>query len=185
MTAELRGSLDGAGLSIAIVAARFNHAITSRLLAGARAALAQHGVPDDRVTVASVPGSFELPVAARRMAESGRYDAVVCLGTVIRGETDHYRHVADAASSGIARAGLDTGVPVIFGVLTTDSIEQAWARAGGVGGERVETPKPPSKPGLEDSPLGPLPDDGDHNDGYSAALAAIEMANLMRALDSK
>ena len=190
MTAEIRGTLDGTGLRIGIVTARFNREITSRLLAGARAALAQHGVAEDCVTVVSVPGSFEIPLAASKMAESGRYDSVVCLGAVIKGETDHYQHIAEAASRGIARAALDTGVAVIFGVLTTDSIEQAWARAGGEGGEHVTTPKPPSKPGLTMRLQDVLPDDGghdangDHNEGYSAALAAIEMANLIRALDS-
>ena len=131
MTSEIRGSLDGTDLRIGIVAARFNRDITSRLLTGARAALAQHGVSEDCVTVASVPGPFEIPLAASKMAGSGCYSAVVCLGAVIRGETDHYQHIAEAASHGVARAGLDTGVPVVFGVLTTDTFEQALARGWG------------------------------------------------------
>ena len=180
MTSELRGSLDGTDLRIGIVAARFNRDITSRLLAGARAALAQHGVPEGGVTVASVPGSFEIPLAASKMAGSGCYSAVVCLGAVIRGETDHYQHIAEAASHGVARAGLDTGVPVVFGVLTTETFEQALARAGGVAAQDVETGRPQSKPGHDPEDSG-----SEHgNIGFDAALVAIEMANLMRALDS-
>jgi 6,7-dimethyl-8-ribityllumazine synthase len=180
MTSEIRGSLDGTDLRIGIVAARFNRDITSRLLTGARAALAQHGVSEDCVTVASVPGSFEIPLAASKMAGSGCYSAVVCLGAVIRGETDHYQHIAEAASHGVARAGLDTGVPVVFGVLTTDTFEQALARAGGVAGQDVETGRPQSKPGHDPEDSG-----SEHgNIGFDAVLVAIEMANLMRALDS-
>lgn len=156
MTTEIRGSLDGGGLRVGIVVATFNEFITSRLLKGAKAALAAHGVRDEDVTVASVPGSFELPLTARKMAESGRYDAVICLGAVIRGETDHYEHVAGEAAKGVANASLSTGVPVIFGVLTTDTMEQAINRAGGKSG----------------------------NNGYQAGVGAIEMANLMRALDN-
>ena len=156
MSVELQGGTDGEGLRIAIVVATFNDFITSRLLDGARAALSRHGVRDDDVSVASVPGSFELPLVAKNLAESGRYDAVICLGAVIRGETDHYEHVAGEAAKGIANAGFSSGVPVIFGVLTTDTLEQAINRAGGKQG----------------------------NNGYGAGLAAIEMANLMRALDA-
>ena len=155
MSRELQGGLRGEGLRIGVVVARFNDFITSRLLEGARAALESHGVSDDDVTVASVPGSFELPLAARKMAESGRYDAVICLGAVIRGETDHYEHVAGEAAKGIAAASLSSGRPVIFGVLTTDTLEQAINRAGGKSG----------------------------NNGYAAGVAAIEMANLMAAMD--
>lgn len=154
MSRELRGELDGEGLRIGIVVARFNDFITSRLLEGARAALARHRVRDEDVTVVSVPGSFEIPLMAKKLAESGRYDAVVCLGAVIRGETDHYEYVAGEAAKGIANAAFTTGVPVIFGVLTTDTLEQAINRAGGKQG----------------------------NNGYSAAVAAIEMANLVRSL---
>ena len=157
MSVELQGGMNGEGLRIGIVVATFNEFITSKLLDGAQAALARHGVRDDDVSVASVPGSFELPVVAKKLAESGRHDAVICLGAVIRGETDHYEHVAGEAAKGIANVGLSSGVPVIFGVLTTDTLEQAINRAGGKQG----------------------------NNGYGAGLAAIEMANLMRALDTR
>ena len=156
MSVELQGGMNGEGLRVAIVVATFNEFITSKLLDGAQAALARHGVRDDDVSVASVPGSFELPLVAKKLAESGQHDAVICLGAVIRGETDHYEHVAGEAAKGIANAGFSSGVPVIFGVLTTDTLEQAINRAGGKQG----------------------------NNGYGAGLAAIEMANLMRALDA-
>ena len=155
MSRELQGSLRGDGLRIAIVVARFNDFITSKLLDGSRAALERHGVADDGVTVVSVPGSFEIPLAAKKLAESGDHHAVICLGAVIRGETDHYEHVAGEAAKGIAAASLASGRPIIFGVLTTDTLEQAINRAGGKQG----------------------------NNGYAAGLAAIEMANLMTALD--
>ena len=155
MTREIEGGLQGEGLRIGIVVARFNSFITAKLLEGAQSALAGHGVADDDVTVVRVPGSFEIPVVARKMAESDRFDAVVCLGAVIRGETEHYEHVAGEAAKGIANASVMTGKPVVFGVLTTDTVEQAINRAGGKQG----------------------------NNGYSAAVVAIEMANLLRALD--
>ena len=148
------GRLSGEGLSIAIVVARFNELVTRALLAGAQDGLARHGVDPEGVDVAWVPGSFEIPLTARKLAESGRYQAVICLGAVIRGETPHFDHVANQASSGIGRVALDTGVPVIFGVLTADTLEQAMERAGGKVG----------------------------NKGYDAAVDAIEMANLMRGL---
>ena len=157
MSVELQGGMNGEGLRIAIVVATFNDFITSKLLDGARAALSRHGVREDDVSVAFVPGSFELPLVAKKLAESGRHDAVICLGAVIRGETDHYEHVAGEAAKGIANAGMSSGVPVIFGVLTTDTLEQAINRAGGKQG----------------------------NNGYGAGLAAIEMANLMRVLDAQ
>lgn len=157
MSVQMQGGTNGEGLRIAIVVANFNDFITARLLDGAKAALARHGVRDDDVTVVSVPGSFELPLVAKKMAESKRHDAVISLGAVIRGETDHYEHVAGEAAKGIANAGLASGVPVIFGVLTTDTLEQAINRAGGKQG----------------------------NNGYGAGLAAIEMANLMRVLDAQ
>ena len=157
MSVELQGGSNGEGLRIAIVVATFNDFITSKLLEGARAALDRHGVRDGDITVARVPGSFELPLAAKKLAESARHDAVICLGAVIRGETDHYEHVAGEAAKGIANASINSGLPVIFGVLTTDTLEQAINRAGGKQG----------------------------NNGYNAALAAIEMANLMRALDTQ
>ena len=156
MTRELSGSLDGTDLRVGIVVADFNEFITSRLLDGAKAALSSHGVSDDHVTIASVPGSFEIPLVARKMAESGQHDAVICLGAVIRGETDHYHHVAGEAAKGIANASASTGIPVIFGVLTTDTVEQAINRAGGKQG----------------------------NNGYNAGVSAIQMANLVRALDT-
>lgn len=156
MSVELQGGASGAGLRVAIVVANFNDFITSRLLEGARAALARSGAREDDITVVRVPGSFELPLVAKRLAESGQQDAVICLGAVIRGETDHYEHVAGEAAKGISNAALSSGVPVIFGVLTTDTLEQAINRAGGKSG----------------------------NNGYNAGLAAVEMANLMRALDT-
>jgi 6,7-dimethyl-8-ribityllumazine synthase len=152
--ATFEGRLWGEGLSVAVVVARFNELVTRALLAGAQDGLARHGVEPEGVDVAWVPGSFEIPLTARKLAESGRYQAVVCLGAVIRGETPHFDHVANQVSSGVARVGLDTGVPVIFGVVTADTLEQALERAGGKMG----------------------------NKGYDAAVAAIEMANLMRSL---
>jgi 6,7-dimethyl-8-ribityllumazine synthase len=139
----------------AIVAARFNGLVTEALLAGCRDAFVRHGVPEDQIDVAWVPGSFEIPLVARRMAGSGRYSAVVCLGCVIRGETSHYDHVAGQAAAGVIQAGLSTGVPVIFGILTTESVEQALNRAGLKSG----------------------------NKGADAAMAAIEMVNLLARLE--
>ena len=156
MSRELVGSLNGDGIRVGIVVAEFNDFITSRLLDGAVAGLSSHGVRDDDVTVVSVPGSFEIPLVAKKLAESGRHDAVICLGAVIRGETDHYEHVAGEAAKGIANASTSSGVPVIFGVLTTDTLEQAINRAGGKQG----------------------------NNGYHAAIAAVRMANLVRAIDT-
>jgi 6,7-dimethyl-8-ribityllumazine synthase len=148
------GDFSPPGGRFALVASRFNQSVTSSLLAGCRDTLARHGVGDDRVDVAWVPGSFEIPVVAKHLAESGRYAAVICLGCVIRGETGHYDHVAGQAASGVLQAGLATGVPVIFGVLTTDTVEQALNRSGLKGG----------------------------NKGADAALAAIEMVNLLDKL---
>ena len=154
MRPEYTGSQAGDGLRVVIVVAQFNSFITERLLRGAQCALKAHGVREDDVVVAHVPGSFELPLVAKRMAQSAHVDAVVCLGCVIRGETAHFEHVAVNASLGILQAGLETGVPIIFGVLTTDTVEQARSRAGEEQG----------------------------NKGGEAALAAIEMANLLKAL---
>ncbi len=180
MVSRLRGNLKGRGLRVGVVVARFNESITSRLLEGCEAALSKCEVASDDVTVASVPGSFELPVTAKRMAESGRFDAVVCLGAVIRGETDHYEHVGGQAARGIVDAALATGVPVVFGVLTTNTVEQAVARAGGEHGEQVESAVAQQKP-----ELGETSGDGvEGNAGYSAGLAAVEMANLLSALDA-
>ena len=138
----------------AIVAARFNGLVVDPLTAGALDALARHGVTGDRVDVVRVPGSFEVPPIARRLGESGRYAAVVCLGCIIRGDTDHYDHVAGAATSGVAGAALAAGVPVVFGILTCDTLEQALHRAGAKSG----------------------------NKGFEAALVAIEMVNLLAKL---
>ncbi|HEX8201071.1 MAG TPA: 6,7-dimethyl-8-ribityllumazine synthase [Isosphaeraceae bacterium] len=135
----------------AIVAARFNALVTEALLAGCRDAFVRHGVAEERLDVAWVPGSFEIPLVARKLAETGRYVAVICLGCVIRGETGHYDHVAGQAAGGVMQASLATGVPVIFGVLTTETVEQALNRAGLKSG----------------------------NKGAEAALAAIEMVNLL------
>ena len=180
MSKELRGDLQGQGLRIGIVVARFNEFITSRLLEGAKAALAHHGVRDEDVTVARVPGSFEIPLVAGKMANSGRYDAVVCLGAVIRGETDHYEYIAGEAAKGIANAALAAGVPVIFGVLTTDTVEQAIDRSGGENGKYREVPREASKAHPDVNPSG-----GDHgNAGYNAGVAAIEMANLIHAVEA-
>ncbi len=180
MTAELAGSHDGQGLRIGIVVARFNEHITSRLFEGARSALSQSGVSDEDVTVAWVPGAFELPLIAKKMAETGRFDALVCLGAVIRGETDHYLHVSKQAASGISNVALDTGVPVMFGVLTTDNIGQAIVRAGGKDGKHIDTPLGSSKPELNPNSS----DEVRGNTGYGAALAAVETANLAKQLDA-
>jgi 6,7-dimethyl-8-ribityllumazine synthase len=155
MSKQYSGNLVGTGLKIAIVASRWNDFMSSRLLEGARDALVRHGVAEEDVDVALVPGSFELPLAAQRVARSGRYDAVVCLGVVIRGATPHFDYVAGEAAKGIAQVALQSGVPVTFGVVTADTLEQAIERAG-------------SKAG---------------NKGVEAAMAAIEMANLLRQIE--
>jgi len=154
MRHTFEGTLIGTGLRVGIVIARFNDLITRSLLEGARDGLRRHGVADDDVDVAWVPGSFEIPLVARTLAESRRYDAVLCLGAVIRGATTHDDHVAGQAVAGIAAASAETGVPVIFGVLTTESIAQALERAGTKAG----------------------------NKGYEYAVSAIEMATLLRAI---
>ena len=138
----------------ALVAARFNSAIVDQLVVGALDGLKRHGVADDAIDLVRVPGSYEIPPVAKRLAEGGKYAAVICLGAVIRGDTDHYDHVAGAAASGVAQAALATGVPVIFGVLTCDTLEQALNRAGAKAG----------------------------NKGFDAAAAAIEMVNLLKQL---
>ena len=149
------GVLSGEGLSFGVVVSRFNEFIGSRLLAGARDGLIRHGVGDVDVDVGWVPGALEIPLAAQKMARSKRYDAVICLGAVIRGSTPHFDHVAAEVAKGVAQIQLDTGLPVIFGVLTTDTIEQAVERAGTKSG----------------------------NKGWDAAVSALEMANLLRALE--
>ena len=139
-------------MKIGIVAARFNEFIVSKLIGGAEDALIRHGVGKDDIELAWVPGSFEIPIVAQKMAESKKYDAIICLGAVIKGATDHYDFVCAEASKGIATVGMKTGVPTLFGVLTTDNIEQAIERAGTKAG----------------------------NKGYDTACAAIEMVNLMK-----
>ncbi|MGE5577577.1 MAG: 6,7-dimethyl-8-ribityllumazine synthase [Syntrophothermus sp.] len=156
MAKVLEGKLIATGLRFAIVISRFNELIGNKLLSGSIDALVRHGAADDDVTVAWVPGAFEIPVVAKKLASSQKYDAVICLGAVIRGATPHFDYVAAEVSKGIAKVGLDTGVPVIFGVLTTDTIEQAVERAGAKAG----------------------------NKGWDAAVAAIEMANLAKALEN-
>ncbi len=150
----VEGALAANGLTFGIVVSRTNEFVTARLLEGALDALRRHGAEENRITVVKVPGSFEIPLAAKRLATSGQYDAVVCLGTVIRGATPHFEYIAGEVSKGVAAATMETGVPMTFGVLTTDSIEQAIERAGSKGG----------------------------NKGFDAACSAIEMANLFREL---
>lgn len=157
MTTTYEGNLVAKGLRFGIVASRFNDLITRRLLSGALDALTRHGADEGQVDVAWVPGAFELPMVAQVMAQSARYDAVICLAAIIRGATPHFEYVAAEAAKGIAKVGLDTGVPTIYGVLTADSIEQAIERAGTKSGNR----------------------------GFDAARSAIEMANLMRTLPVK
>ncbi|MCZ7578643.1 MAG: 6,7-dimethyl-8-ribityllumazine synthase [Dehalococcoidia bacterium] len=151
---ELEGSLDGAGLRVCVVVARWNEFVTRKLLEGRNPALASGGVQKEHVTVAWVPGAFEVPTAARWAASSGNFDAVICLGAVIRGETAHFEYVAGGAAEGIGAVSRETGVPVIFGVLTVDNVEQALSRCGGKDGHK----------------------------GEEAAQAAIEMANLRKLL---
>jgi len=154
MIKTYEGNLVGEGLKFGIVIARFNEFITSKLLGGALDALKRHGVSKDNIAIAWVPGAYEIPLVAQKMALTKKYDAVICLGTVIRGSTSHYDHVCAEVSKGIAHVGLDTGVPTIFGVLTTDTIEQAIERAGTKAG----------------------------NKGFDAAMSAIEMTNLIKNL---
>jgi len=148
----LEGNLMAKDLKVGIVVGRFNEFISSKLLSGAIDAFVRHGGNEADIEAAWVPGAFEIPLVAQKMAESGKYDAVICLGAVIRGATPHFDYVANEVSKGIAKVSLDTGVPVIFGVLTTDTIEQAIERAG----------------------------TKDGNKGYDAAVTAIEMANLLK-----
>ncbi len=152
MARTIEGKLDAKGLNIAIIMSRFNDFVVNRLLGGARDALIRHGAEEDAIDVIKTPGSFEIPLLAQRAAKTGKYDAVICLGAVIRGATPHFDYVAAEVSKGIAAVGLETGVPIAFGILTTDTIEQAIERAG-------------SKSG---------------NKGWDAALSAIEMANVLK-----
>ena len=154
MSKSYEGTLLGEGLRFGVVISRFNEFISKKLLEGAMDALVRHGVKQGDIEVAWTPGSFEIPLAAKRMAETGRYAAVICLGAVIRGGTPHFEYIASEVTKGIARVGLETGMPVIYGVITADTLEQAIERAG-------------TKMG---------------NAGFEAAMSAIEMANLLRTL---
>ncbi len=151
----LEGKLVAKGIRVGIVAARFNEFITSKLLSGALDGLVRHDVQEEDIHVAWVPGAFEIPLIASKMAKSGKYDAVICLGAVIRGSTSHYDYVCNEVSKGVAAVGLESGIPVLFGVLTTENIEQAIERAGTKAG----------------------------NKGYDCALSAIEMVNLIREIE--
>lgn len=150
----IQGELQAKGLTFGIVVSRFNDFITAKLLDGAVDALVRHGAKEDDIDVVKVPGAFEIPLAAKKLAAKGRYQAIICLGTVIRGSTPHFDYVAAEVSKGVASASLDTGVPMAFGVLTTDTIEQAVERAGTKSG----------------------------NKGFDSAMTAIEMAQLMKKL---
>lgn len=150
----IQGNLVASGLKIGIAASRFNEFIVSKLIGGAQDALERHGVDPSNIDLAWVPGAFELPLAAQKMAKSGNYDAVLCLGAVIRGSTPHFDYVCAEVSKGVAKVSLDSEIPVAFGVITTDSIEQAIERAGTKAG----------------------------NKGFDAAVTAIEMANLLKQL---
>jgi len=151
----LEANLLAKGKKFAVVVSRFNDFITDRLLGGAVDALVRSGAADEDIEVAKVPGAFEIPLMAKKMAESGRYNAVICLGAVIRGATPHFDYVSAEVSKGVAMVGLESGVPVIFGIVTTDTIEQAIERAGTKSG----------------------------NKGWSAAMSAVEMANLIEVVD--
>ncbi len=151
----LEGKVVAEGIRIGIVVARFNEFITSKLLGGAMDGLVRHGMNEEDVDVAWVPGAFEIPLIAKKMAKSGKYDAVIALGAVIRGSTSHYDYVCNEVSKGVAAASMESGVPVMFGVVTTENIEQAIERAGTKAG----------------------------NKGYDCALGAIEMVNLIRTMD--
>lgn len=150
----LEGELQAKGLKFAIIVSRFNDFITSKLLDGAKDALLRHGAKEEDIDIARVPGSFEIPLIAKKLALKGTYSAVICLGTVIRGATPHFEYVAAEVSKGIAAASMETGIPIAFGVITSDTIEQAVERAGTKSG----------------------------NKGFDAAITAIEMAQLMKKL---
>ena len=152
MGKHYQGMLLGEGLNFMLVVSRFNEFISTKLLEGAQDALLRHGVSEEGIEIAWTPGAFEMPFIAKKMAQSGKYNAIICLGAVIRGGTPHFDYVASEASKGVAKVGLDTGVPVIFGVITADTLEQAIERAGTKAG----------------------------NMGFKAAMNAIEMANLVK-----
>lgn len=152
----IQGNYNATSLRIAIAISRFNSTITQPLLEGAIDALARHNISLENITVVWVPGSFELPLIAQTLADTGKFDAIICLGAIIQGSTDHYDHVCSQTAAGIAKASQECGIPIIFGVLTTQTVEQALERAGLKAG----------------------------NKGFDAAMAAIEMANVMRRIDS-
>jgi len=154
MGKSFEGTLLGKGLKFGLVVSRFNEFITKKLVEGAQDALLRHGVSEDSIDVAWVPGSFEIPLIAKKLAQTKRYDAIICLGAVIRGGTPHFEYIAAEVTKGIAKVGLDTGLPIIYGVITADTLEQAIERAG-------------TKEG---------------NEGFRAATSAIEMANLVKSI---
>jgi len=154
MSKTYEGTLLGKGLKFGVVVARFNEFITSKLLGGAQDALARHGVAEADIDIAWVPGSFEIPLIAQKMAGTKKYNAIICLGTVIRGATPHFEYIASEVAKGVAKVSLDEGIPVLFGVITADTLEQAIERAGTKSG----------------------------NKGFDAAVGAIEMANLLKSI---
>lgn len=153
----LEGKLSAQGLRFAIIVSRFNSLVTQRLLDGAMDALRRHGADENSITIAWTPGSFELPLVAKKFAQTGKYDAVICLGCIIRGDTPHFEYVASETAKGIAQVMLETGVPTVFGVVTADTLEQALERAGAKAGNR----------------------------GFDAAMTAMEMANLLREIETE
>ena len=156
MSKLFEGVLLGKGLKFGVVVSRFNEFITKKLLDGAQDALLRHGVSEDDIDIAWVPGSFEIPLVAMKLAQTKKYDAVICLGAVVRGGTPHFEYIAAEVTKGIAKIGLETGLPVTYGIITADTLEQAIERAG-------------TKEG---------------NAGFKAAVSAIEMANLLKSIDS-
>lgn len=157
MIKVIEGMYQGENHKFGIIVGRFNELIGGKLLGGAIDGLKRHGVPEEQIEIAWAPGAYEIPLVAQKMAKTGTYDAIICLGAVIRGSTPHFEYVSSEVAKGVAHVGLETGVPIIFGVLTTDTIEQAIERAGTKAG----------------------------NKGFEAAMTAIEMINLMEAIDKK
>lgn len=153
----LEGKLSAQGLKFAIIVSRFNSLVTQRLLDGAMDALRRHGADENSITIAWTPGSFELPLVAKKLAQTGKYDAVICLGCIISGDTPHFEYVASETAKGIAQVMLETGVPTVFGVVTADTLEQALERAGAKAGNR----------------------------GFDAAMTAMEIANLLREIETE
>jgi 6,7-dimethyl-8-ribityllumazine synthase len=167
VSATYEGRVEGARMRVAIAASRFNRIVTDGLLDGAVDSLGRNGIDPSSITVAWAPGAFELPLVAQRLAGSGDYDAVICLGAVIKGGTDHYEHVAGQCAAGLTRVALDTGVPVVFGVLTTETLEQALERSGARSHGRSD------------------PADSTGNKGEEAAQTAVEMADLLHQLPTR